>query len=252
MKTLLVVLALLWGSASGVAAQCCGDCAGDGMVTVDDLIKAVNNALLGCNGTPPTARSTATATRTPTATVPPTATQQPTPTATIQPTATRKPTATRTPVDRCPFTFNASGNNLCAFRGSYNRGCGSVLNSVFSSNGSTVVVTIATNLPNPPTVSFSANVTSGTQAALTAWSTDDFQTINLTAGAVQLNDNRSELVVFPNNPPFMIQGCNFVQYIGEYVPPRSIADSGVDSDTAAAFARLEARRAEPIPDLGLP
>jgi hypothetical protein len=245
MKTLLVVLALLWWT-GGAAAQCCGDCAGDGVVTIDDLIKAVNNALLGCNRTPP---PTAAATRTATATIQPTAT--PTPTATTQPTTTRRPTATRTPFDRCAFTFHASGINLCAFRGSYNRGCGGELNSVFSSTGTTVVVTIATNLPNPPTVSFSANVTSGTRAALTGWSTNDFQTVNPTAGTVELNDNRSELVVFPNDPPFMIQGCNFVQYVGEYVS-RSIADAGVSGDTTSALALAEARQGEPIPELALP
>src|SRR5262245_19639567 len=47
--TLLIVLMLPLGEA---AAQCCGDCSGDGNVTINDLITAVNNALNGCAAEP--------------------------------------------------------------------------------------------------------------------------------------------------------------------------------------------------------
>jgi hypothetical protein len=35
-----------------VAAQCCGDCNGDGHVTIDEILTAVNNALNGCIASP--------------------------------------------------------------------------------------------------------------------------------------------------------------------------------------------------------
>lgn len=210
MRCLIVVLALLW-TAGGAAGQCCGDCAGDGEVTIDDLIRAVNNALNGCvQPATPTSGTPATPTRTPTPT--------------RKPTNTRKPTATATPQPTCPSTFQTSGNNLCLFNGTYNRGCGSPLNSTFSSNGSAIVVTIATNLPVPPaTVSFRATVTSATAASLTAWSSDNFQTAHPTAGAVNLNDGGAQLEIFPNTSPFMIQSCAFVQYLGAYQRPRNAA-----------------------------
>jgi hypothetical protein len=132
----------------------------------------------------------------------------------------------------------------------FNRGCGGELNSTFSSDGSVLIVTIATNLASPPTVSFSAAVTSASSATLTAWSSDNFQTARLTAGVVQLNDEGGELVVFPNDPPFQIQSCNFTQYVGAYVPPRSAA--AVAHDAAAAFARLTTRAAAPVPELAEP
>ncbi|HSQ00502.1 MAG TPA: hypothetical protein VL049_25045, partial [Candidatus Dormibacteraeota bacterium] len=80
MRMLLVALAALWWTAAPAAGQCCGDCAGDGQVTIDDLIRAVNNALNGCSEATPTSGT------------PPTATRTPTPTR--KPTNTRKPTAT--------------------------------------------------------------------------------------------------------------------------------------------------------------
>jgi len=229
MRGLITGLVLMLATAGQAAAQCCGDCAGDGSVTIEDLIRAVNNALSGC------AQETATV--------------GPSPTPTRVPTNTRQPTATRTPVDRCSSTFNTQGNNLCTFRGTYNRGCGSEVNSTFSSNGSILVVTIATGIANPPTVSFSANVTQGSRATLTGWSSDNFQTTHPVAGAVRLNDDRKQLEVFPDTSPFSIAGCQFVQYLGAYQRPRSAADAASDADTDAAFAQIEAVVPTPIPDL---
>ncbi|MFN8644105.1 MAG: hypothetical protein U0802_21535 [Candidatus Binatia bacterium] len=194
-------------------AACCGDCAGDGSVTIDDLVRAVNNALDSCAPA---------ATATPTLAVTP-GTPTRTATRTRQPTNTRRPTATATPVPTCRSSFSTQGSNLCLFNGTYNRSCGSALGSTFSSNGRTLLVTIATNLPDPPTVSFAANVTDASNARLTAWSSDGFQTSRATSGSVQLTGGGAQLVVFPDNPPFMIQGCNFVQYLGGFVPTRSAA-----------------------------
>ena len=214
MRILAVALAALWWTAAPAAGQCCGDCSGDGEVSISDLIQAVNNALNGCSQATPTSGT------------PPTATRTPTPTR--KPTNTRKPTATATPADRCPSTFSTVGNNLCLFNGTYNRSCGSALNSTFSSTGSVIIVTLATNLVDPTTVSFSANVTNSTAAALTAWSSDNFQSATPVTGIVTLNSNGQQLVVFPDNSPFMIQGCSFVQYLGAYQRPRSAAAAAVD------------------------
>src|SRR4249920_3030906 len=52
MKALIVLLWLVLG-AGAAGAQCCGDCSGDGNVTINDLITAVNNALNGCPAAEP-------------------------------------------------------------------------------------------------------------------------------------------------------------------------------------------------------
>jgi hypothetical protein len=238
-RTLFMVLGLtlaLWPR-GGAAAPCCGDCNGDGAVTINELITAVNNALDGCGAATPTA--------------PPAAT--PTPTVTATPgrtsTPTKQPTKTATPLPTCPFTFSDQGAALCQFLGPFNRGCGNQLNSVFSSDGSTLVVTIDTMLDNPPTVAFGAQITDGANATLTVWSTDNFQTMHPTAGTVQLTGGGQQLVIFPNNSPFMILGCNFVQYIGDFVSSRGRQRAG--SDVGAAFERLRAGREAP-PELAMP
>lgn len=228
-RIVLLGLSLLFVGPGWAAGQCCGDCAGDGTVTIDDLIRAVNNALVGCAQETPTVA--------------------PSPTPEPSATRTRVPTATRTPNDRCPANFNTQGNNLCAFRGTYNRGCGSEVNSTFSSNGSLLVVTVATGVQDPATVSFSASVTQDGRATLTGWSRNNFQTVNPVAGSVRLNDDRRQLEIFPNMPPFSIAGCQFVQYLGAYQRPRGAADAATDGEAGAAFARIAAVTPAPVPDL---
>lgn len=231
MRQLLLAVAIVCFVAGRAAAQCCGDCNDDGSVTINELIIAVNNALGGCNA--------------------------PTPTQGPPATNTRKPTATRTPNDRCPFTLtDNSGGRLCGFRGRYNRGCGTDLDSVLATNGTLLSVAVVTMLQNPPVVYFGARVDSATSATLTGWSTDNFQTINPTAGTVQLTDNQSQLVIFPNDPPFMITGCNFVQYTGAFTgssgsSAAAAAELG-DQQGAEGLNRLRAWQERPIPDLAAP
>src|SRR5271169_5182301 len=74
---LILVAVLVCAMAGSARAQCCGDCNGDGMVTINELITAVNNALSGCGGPTPTTGLTATPSRTPTPTHKPTATRTP-------------------------------------------------------------------------------------------------------------------------------------------------------------------------------
>ena len=65
-------------------------------------------------------------------------------------------------------------------------------------------------------------------------------------------DDRGTLVIFPNNPPFMILSCNFVRYEGEYIGHTRAASRGASTDGAGAFDRLRAWRARPVPDLAVP
>ena len=51
-NTAMVVV--LWGlivawNPARAAGQCCGDCSGDGVVTINEVITAVNRALEGCS-----------------------------------------------------------------------------------------------------------------------------------------------------------------------------------------------------------
>jgi hypothetical protein len=218
---ILCVATLLSLLLSGpVAAQCCGDCAGDGQVTINDLIVAVNNALNGCADVTPTVGPSET--------------------------PTKAPTPTRTPV-RCPRDFTDT-NNQCVFNGRYNQGCGSAVDASFAVSGTTVTITVATGISNPALVRFRATRDTASRANLTAWSTNNFQTVNPTAGSVTLQDDGEQLIVFPNNPPFMIQGCNFVQYVGDYVRPRSASAAELAADEEAA-ANLRWWDEQPIPEL---
>jgi len=86
---------------------CEGDFNGDQRVTIDEIVRAVNNALYGCPGPPgtpsTTTRPSRTATRTPPASVTPTRTVPPTGTQTASAThtATQTATATRTGTPVC-------------------------------------------------------------------------------------------------------------------------------------------------------
>ncbi len=51
---------MLVTTARGVVAQCCGDCNGNGQVTVDELVTAANHALDGCTAGAPCSRFPAT------------------------------------------------------------------------------------------------------------------------------------------------------------------------------------------------
>lgn len=230
MNKVILVTVVVCAMVGRAAAQCCGDCNGDGEVTINELITAVNNALGGCGGATPT-------------------TGRPS-------TPTRPPTATPTPSNRCPFTFaddSSGGGSPCTFLGPYNRGCGSELSSVLTSNGTTLIVAIDTMLSDTPVVFFGAQVGSPTSASLTGWSTDNFQTVHPTAGDVQLTGNGSQLIIFPNDPPFMILGCNFVQYTGAYTGQtggRALLAGGPEG--AGAFQALRAWRERPLPDIADP
>ena len=50
MRILIALLISLSLAGQAGAQQCCGDCSGDGNVTIDELIAAVGNALGTCPG----------------------------------------------------------------------------------------------------------------------------------------------------------------------------------------------------------
>jgi len=227
---LVAVFVVLW-EGSSAAAQCCGDCDGSGLVTIDELVGAVNNALTAC--APPTPTST--------------------PTASISPTAARTATRTSTPLPSCPSRFSDSGFNLCTFQGRFNLGCGNSLFGAFSSDGRNLIVQIDTMLSSPRNVFFSARVDTATSATLTGWSSDNFQTTRPTAGSVQLTNNGQQLVIFPNDPPFMILSCNFVQYNGAFVSgTANLQGSQASADQGRRFDRVSAWSKRRPPELAEP
>ncbi len=52
MKSTLPLLLLATLVTPAASAQCCGDCSGDGMVSINELIRAVGNAQQGCDSGP--------------------------------------------------------------------------------------------------------------------------------------------------------------------------------------------------------
>ncbi len=234
-RMVLLVLALLCPLTAGAQAQCCGDCNGDGTVSINELITAVNNALLGCGAfTPTPGRGT----------------------------PTHKPTATATPVPHCALSFTDQ-NGVCDFNGPYNRGCGSAVNTVLLTNGSGqgckgnqaappfVTVILATETQLQPFVSFSAHVESATSASLCAWSPDAFQTrTNLTAGVLQLNNGGTQLEIFPDSFIFQIQSCDFTQYLGAYTGNTITVPAQLSRTDGEAVSGLQL--SHPIPNLGCP
>jgi len=220
MRGLLLACALISWLSTNASAQCCGDCGGDGQVTIDDLVTAVRNALDGCSDATPT------------------------PTAVPSGTPTNPATPTRTPV-RCTRDFSDT-SNTCLFNGNFNLGCGKALNASFAVDGSLVVVSIATQT-NPSIVSFAAQRDSDTHAHLTGWSSNNFQTTHVTAGSVDLAGGGTQLIVFPNDSPFMILSCNFVQYVGDFVNPRSASQA--DGSDGIDFGRVRAWSERPPPEL---
>src|SRR5262245_52156404 len=207
MREVLLASVLVCVLSGGAGAQCCGDCNGDGVVAINELITAVNKSLTDC----------------------------------AEATPTKPPAATPTPSNRCPFTFEDS-DSACFFRGHFNQGCGDELSSRIATEGSLVIIQIDTMLDNPRSVAFSAQADSATTAHLTAWTRSDTQIIHPIEGQVELAANGEQLIIFPNDPPFMILGCNFVRYVGDYVTTNQLSEQ----QSLAPLHRFQAR---PIPEL---
>lgn len=179
MRTLLLLAALLV-SPGVAAAQCCGDCTGDGEVTISDLITAVNNALGMC------------------------------------PSVTPSPTV---PAGQCPIDFEddntQQGSPDCYYRGPWNQSCGDPdLEALWRSDGEFVIVQL---LGFNEGIYLGAEVTGPDSAELLCWYLNDDASDcdeNPASGPLALVDDGDGLNITPSPPPFTIDQCNFARYRG--------------------------------------
>lgn len=205
---LLALLALVLLSPALVTAQCCGDCNGDGMVAINELVTAVNNALNGCGG---------------------------------------GPTPTPLPTDRCPIDFGddntAAGTPDCYYIGRWNASCGAAdLESVWRSDGVVVAVNL---LGFDPGLFVGAEVTGPNTAAILGWFTQpDASDLMDLAGSMTLGQNGTTLAIDPSEVPFNVEQCPFAQYRGRLedvlVPTGAAVARAQTPVDSAALARLRA------------
>jgi len=220
MRILILALALLMLAMRPAAAQCCGDCGGDGQVSISDLVTAVNNALGGCGG--------------------------PTPTPTVA-------------LDACPIDFNDDntqpGTPDCYYRGRWNQSCGAAdLETLWRSDGAFVVVDL---LGFAPGLFFGAEVTEPGRAELICWYTNpdaaDCEGDQLLTGTVTLGAAGGTLEVRPTESPFMLEQCDFARYQGalfEVDTPAASTAARRGRGPAAALTRLRAVAAARSPRRG--
>lgn len=221
MRILILALALLLLTMRPATGQCCGDCGGDGQVSISDLVTAVNNALGGCGGGP-------------------------TPTPTVA-------------AGTCPIDFNDDntqpGTPDCYYRGRWNPSCGGAdLETLWRSDGEFVVVDL---LGFAPGLFFGAEVTGPGRAELICWYTDpdatDCEGDQLLSGAVTLGAAGGTLDVRPAESPFMLEQCDFTRYQGtlfEVDTPAAATAARLGRGTAAALVRLRAAAAARSPRTG--
>ncbi len=166
-------------------AACPGDTNGDGAVTITELIAGVNAALNGCPGEPPPIPS-------------------PTPAA-----------------DACPYTLQddtLAAGEACAFQGAFSSGagCPEDLEVLLLGNGSRMLASLTTD----PPVSFGAMPTSNTTADLVAYFIDGSTDGQSIAGVLTLSEDGRTLTVEPiPPPPFEIggPGCAIERFVGRFV-----------------------------------
>ncbi|MDX2170895.1 MAG: hypothetical protein SF182_27755 [Deltaproteobacteria bacterium] len=196
MRTFLLIAVLLLPPAWAAAQpSCCGDCAGDGEVTISDLITAVNNALGMC------------------------------------PSATPSPTV---PAGQCPIDFQddntQNGTPDCYYRGRWNQNCGDAnLESLWRSDGEFVIVQL---LGFDQGIYLGAEVTGSGSADLLCWYLNEDASdcdSNPASGTIALSDGGGNLNVTASPPPFTIDQCNFARYRGalfDVVTPASARAAG--------------------------
>ncbi|MEO8604006.1 MAG: hypothetical protein ABI629_15630 [bacterium] len=190
---LLGLVVLLWFTPiAAFGQQCCGDCSGDGEVSISDLITAVNNSLNGCAATSPT----------------------PTP-----PVGT--PTAT--PAGQCPIDFQDDNSGFgtpdCYYRGRWNQTCGADdLETLWRSDGDILIITLLgfDQVPGEG-LFFGAEVNGAGNAQLFCWymkdDASDCEQHSIT-GDVALSAGGGTLTIVPQPSPFTIEDCDFVRYSG--------------------------------------
>lgn len=220
MPLLILIAAALLALPSAAAAQCCGDCNGDGEVTINELITAVNSALGQC---------------------------------------VAGPTPTALPTDECPIDFSddntRSGTPDCFYIGRWNPSCGAAdLESLWRSDGEIVIVDI---LGAQSDLFFVGGEVTGTNTAnIIGWFIQpDASDLQDLAGTMTLGSRGTTLAVDPNTPPVNIDGdCAFSQYRGALddvqVPAAATAALRRRAVDPAALARVRAAlQARPRPQL---
>ena len=196
----LVPLLALLALAAPAGAQCCGDCNGDGMVAINELITAVNNSLGTCSNGP-------------------------------------TPTPTSQPGDQCPINFRddntMDGTPDCYYIGRWNESCGAAdLEALWRSDGDIVIVEL---LGFNPGLFVGANVTGTNSATVIGWFTKaDASDLTETTGTMALGTNGTTLAVDHPDSPFDVDQCAFAHYRG------NLEDVVVPGSTARAASRLRA------------
>ena len=186
-----------------------------GTVAVNELVGAVTRALDGCEG----------AISSPTAT------------------ATTDVTPTPSPSGGCPFSFGedvGSEGELCLYEGRWNPDCGDdTLAASFASENDLFAAVIATD----PLIGVAGTVTSPTTAVLAGWFTDfdNFSDFEPLSGTATLGDDGSTLRIDPDDPPFVVDGCDFVDYQGAFTGTAGGAASANQMSAARLLPRLRQR-----------
>jgi hypothetical protein len=205
---------------SCTADPCPGDLNGDHVVTIDEIVTAIGAALQGCDSSP-------TLTSTPTTIETPSLTSTPTGTATITSTPT---------LGHCPYTFLDDTLALgmsCGYLGAFssNPACSSDLSALVLSDPTSGNL-VAASIGSDPIITFGAVATSATQADIVAYFIGNDLTAQPLTGVMQLDDDGGTLVIDPDTvPSFQIGGldCSFDRYVGTF--------TGVVSDQARRLTR---------------
>lgn len=194
------VAALSLVNPAGAQPNCCGDCDGDGEVSIGNLITAVNNALNGCSGTALT------------------------------------PTPTPPPAASCPVDFADDNTDpstpACFYLGRWNETCGDDrLGTIWVSDGATLLV-LFTDFAD---IDCGGPVVSATSATLVGCflgpNDTDFVAVD---GTIILGPQGATLTLAPTESPFNVEDCPVQLYQGtlsEVIGPtptvqrRSLPDS---------------------------
>jgi len=214
----LMLAALLWLTPHPARAQCCGDCAGDGEVTIDDLIVAVNHALLGCAATTPTPGGAT-------------------------------PTPTGSPAGACPINFQDDntqpGTPDCYYRGAWNQTCGAAdLEILWRSDSDILIISL---LGFDSGLFLGAEASGPSSADVFCWYTQDDASDcdqHPISGTATLSSNGGTLTIVPQTPPFDIENCPFADYNGTLfnvdTPAAARASQGAARVPPALLQRLHA------------
>lgn len=175
----VILLAVLLLLPIRAAAQCCGDCNGDGEVAINELITAVNNALGMCGG---------------------------------------GATPTPLPTDECPIDFSddntGQGTPDCYYIGRWNQSCGANdLEALWRGDGETLIVAL---LGFDPGLFIGADVTGAGTATIIGWFTQpDASDLVALGGSITLGAQGTTLAIDPSEAPFNIDQCAFNRYRGQ-------------------------------------